>query len=368
MIVVLADDLTGAAELAGAAWKRGFTAEVQREFSPQSSAEVICVDTDTRSLSRDLAAAAVQRIASQVAQAKPRYLYKKCDSVLRGQVLAEMRAIMAATGKGRAILVSANPSRGRVIRGGEYFVQGKPVNETAFAHDPEYPRISAVVAELLGGDLTGISTPDAESPEDLIRHARKVQDGVLPAGGVEFFQALLESDWRGAVKPMRTVKSPASGGRTLFVCGSAAAWSSGRGAQGVERGVPIVSMPDVLLSGTRDESAMVEWAQRIEACFGKGSNVMAAIGQPVMQTSFPASLLAGRLADVAARVLRKGLPERVCAEGGATAAALAQAMGWGQFVVAGELAEGVVDLRPVDGLQVSLIIKVGSYDWPESVW
>ena len=42
MILVLADDLSGAAELAGIAFAHGLTAEVQTELQPRTEAQVIC--------------------------------------------------------------------------------------------------------------------------------------------------------------------------------------------------------------------------------------------------------------------------------------------------------------------------------------
>ena len=56
-IIVIADDLSGAAELANAALQAGFSAEVQMHFCPGTDADVVCVDTETRSLPPEAAAA-----------------------------------------------------------------------------------------------------------------------------------------------------------------------------------------------------------------------------------------------------------------------------------------------------------------------
>ncbi len=56
----------------------------------------------------------------------------------------------------------------------------------------------------------------------------------------------------------------------------------------------------------------------------------------------------------------------VFAEGGATAVALAQQMGWGRLRVIAELAPGVVAMS-VGTTGISLVVKPGSYEWPESV-
>jgi uncharacterized protein YgbK (DUF1537 family) len=141
-IIVIADDLSGAAELAGIAFAGGLSAEVQRRFDPSSDAQVIAVDTDSRSLSSVDAAQRASEVAEQVAAASPAWVFKKVDSVLRGNVRAEIEAILSATGQARAVLVPANPTRGRTIVGGRYFVNGVPLDQTAFANDPEHPRQS----------------------------------------------------------------------------------------------------------------------------------------------------------------------------------------------------------------------------------
>ena len=121
MIAVIADDLSGAAELAGVARASGLSAEVQTQFTADTDADVVCVDTDTRSRSEVDAAHIVTKVSRQIAAARPDWIYKKCDSVLRGHVRVELRAFMAVFSLSRLLLIPANPSRGRVIRGGKYF-------------------------------------------------------------------------------------------------------------------------------------------------------------------------------------------------------------------------------------------------------
>ncbi len=93
-------------------------------------------------------------------------IYKKCDSILRGHVALESLAIARVFGRKRVLLIPANPNRQRIIRGGDYFVQGIPLAQTAFANDSEYPRQTSKVAELLG-NASGIEAPDVTSVVDL---------------------------------------------------------------------------------------------------------------------------------------------------------------------------------------------------------
>src|SRR5882672_3582695 len=150
MIGVIADDLTGAAELGGIGLRYGLQAEVVLEGKCDREADLLCLDTDSRSCRANEAARRAAAAARKLRMAGAVWIYKKVDSVLRGNVLAEVSAIRQALGLHSALLVPANPGFGRVIRKGRYFVKGKPIDQTDFARDPEYPRRSSNVLKMLG--------------------------------------------------------------------------------------------------------------------------------------------------------------------------------------------------------------------------
>ena len=149
MIGVIADDLTGAAELGAIGWRHGLRAEIVRSGKPGGTADLVCVDTDSRACEPDVAAKRAAGAAKLLRAAGAKWIYKKVDSVLRGQVTAEVEAVMKQLKLTRALLLPANPSLGRTIRGGEYFLHGKPLHKTEFAHDPHFPRRSSQVLRLV---------------------------------------------------------------------------------------------------------------------------------------------------------------------------------------------------------------------------
>src|SRR5262245_25522777 len=134
-IIVLADDLSGAAELAGIAFTHGLSAVVQREFVPDSNANVVAIDTDSRHLSPTAAAERVTEITRRILDTNPAWIYKKVDSVLRGNVRAEIEAILQVTGQPRALLIPANPSRCRIIQGGHFLIDGIYLDYASLASD-----------------------------------------------------------------------------------------------------------------------------------------------------------------------------------------------------------------------------------------
>ncbi len=375
MIVVIADDLSGAAELANAALAAGLSAEVQIGRYCPSIAEVICVDTQTRSLPEQEAAAIAGDVAKAAADGRPRLVYKKCDSVLRGNIAAESLAIARALGKRRVLLAPANPTRHRIIRGGDYFVEGVPLDQTAFASDPEHPRRSARVLKLVGKH-EGLEIPDVTSTAELERLAMSVDDGTLAAGGVDFFNALLRMGNHGTPKKADAASVRNFAARTdaretgtvLFVCGSDAAWRLGRAQEAELHGVRAFPFPKKVFGHALPADALLEWLNDVTAHLRERATALVAIGdgQPMMGVT--SHLLAERLANAVAEILQAGSVSRIMLEGGATASAIMRRLGLNRFNVEPSPGPGVGALRPVGLAGPLFFIKPGSYPWPETVW
>lgn len=364
MIAVIADDLSGAAELANAALAAGFSAEVQTRFCADSVAGVICVDTASRSLPPALAAARVAEVARSIAVASPGFVYKKCDSVLRGSVAVEALAIARAFGRKRVLLIPANPSRQRLIRDGQYYINGVPLAQTAFATDPEHPRRTSQVAELVG-HAPGVETPDATSAADLLLRAQKMEADTLPAGGVDFFNALLETKWPAPHQARRTDQAGRAQGPSLFVCGSNAAWLTNRSGQFARRGIPVLPMPRALFERDLRETVLARWAAFAAAALRERGAALLAIGGEELAPGLPPDALTERLAQAVESALQEVPAARVCLEGGATASAVLRQLGHDRFQARTSPGPGVGALLPVGHDGPLFLIKPGSYAWPE---
>jgi uncharacterized protein YgbK (DUF1537 family) len=337
MIVIIADDFSGAAELAGIAAARGFTTEVQTQFDPSSTAEVIAVDTDTRSKSEAEAAWAVNAVTRQVISTAPAWIFKKTDSVLRGHVRAEIEAMLDATGQVDCLLIPANPSKQRTISGGRYYISGVPLDQTVFATDPDFPRRSASIATLLG-PTSRICIPDVRGPADLPSPPDR---STLAAGGADFFAQIL-----GYKAPQPLPPSLKQAHQVLLMSGSLAAWESGRAADMTARGFK------VHLASEDPPSSI--WQ--------RNDRVMIAIGN---QTSEMPHNLTSKLIGVAVSLIENQAGLTIALEGGATALAFIRQMGWTRFEVLPAGHTGVGCLRPPGG--PLLFVKPGSYPWPHSL-
>jgi len=143
-LMVIADDLTGAAECAAVCAVRGFRATVLLHsrgdrIAHQPDAEVLAIDANTRRLSVEHAAettAELVRLWPMSGATQTGFIFKKLDSTLRGNFAAELAAVLRvcsgmASGAERVSIVMAPalPAQGRTTVGGRQMVHGRPLEE-----------------------------------------------------------------------------------------------------------------------------------------------------------------------------------------------------------------------------------------------
>jgi uncharacterized protein YgbK (DUF1537 family) len=357
-LIVIADDLTGAAESAAIAHQRGLAAVVlTRAARIPIDADVLVIDTDTRLARPAVAARRVRRAIRRVKRLPHNGIFKKTDSVLRGPVLAELKACTAALGSKRALLVAGNPSLGRTIRDGRLFIAGRPVDRTAFANDPHHPLRCSSVLDLLGRNRgvvqlsstdtlprTGIIAGDHSSVSDARQWAARVDPGTLPAGAADFFRAWLQTRSRRVRCRARPV---AQATPALLLHGTSIAPTS-----------------DHLLrfSGLRPPLA-----SRVATALRRhGAAVIAASPRTLNNPKAPAAVAAGFTRLV--RSLRTARAFRhLLIAGGATSAAVLRELGWTRLQVIHLWGPGVVSLQPSAAPDCIVTLKPGSYPWPASL-
>ena len=336
-MIVIADDITGAAEIAGIAFSKG------QQVSLVSGSSACCdnvavqttvIATDTRSLTEAEAVAETQRIAKVHKKNRPLcVLFKKTDSALRGHVVAELSALMEAAGYERAVYLPANPSKGRIIKDGVYYINGKPIHETDFSFDPEFPAKTSVLKERFpDAETKGILMPDACSEEDIRQVIAAYDDGkTIFAGAADLFSALLDVSHR-----------------TLILCGSTQ-------SKPLNLGIPVAPMPLEIYDGSSDLSL---W--NTEA-YAQSGSIILTIPHTHRTGKEVAVHLRSVMAEMAKRLINEHRPDQLIIEGGATAWATLQAIGWNDFRIVRQIAPGVVQMSATNGTLVTL--KPGSYPW-----
>lgn len=340
-MIVIADDITGAAEIAGIAFSKGHQVSLVCGDGVATN-QITVIATDTRSMTEAEAIAETKQLSFLISHHSS-LIYKKTDSALRGHVVAELEALMQATGYKRAVYLPANPSKGRIVRNGIYYIGETPIAETAFSYDPEFPaKTSALRERFPDAEEKGIIMPDAESEEDIRRIITEYNDGhTLFAGAADLFSAFLTS------KPT-TYHPPINTNNKLILCGSTQ-------SKPLELGIPIAPMPKEIYDGSDDLSL---WDTSV---YDNERGLILTIPYTHRTGKEVAVHLRNIMAKMTQQLIKRHHPKQLIVEGGATAWAALQAIGWSQFVIICQIAPGVVQMRAANGTLV--ILKPGSYPW-----
>ena len=150
-LLMIADDFTGALDTGVQLAAHGIPTQVvvgQADLSACSST-VLVVDTETRHLPAAKAAKAVEELARSAVENGVGCIYKKTDSALRGNIGAELAALLKASGARNLPFLPAFPQIGRTTEKGVHYIDGVPVNESPFGIDPFEPVRCAEVTKLI---------------------------------------------------------------------------------------------------------------------------------------------------------------------------------------------------------------------------
>jgi uncharacterized protein YgbK (DUF1537 family) len=372
-VLIVADDLTGAMDSAGPFAAAGaqtwvVASPLQCDPATLAGAQVVSVNTDSRHLPAAQAAARVREIAGRLGTGYD-VVFKKVDSTLRGNVVAETLALMQATGRGRAVVAPAFPAQGRTVSGGVVHVQGVPLAQTPFARDKLSPPPLAPLHEVfsasvpasaispsddaLGSMGKGVLVVDSQADADLDAVVDAIGENlgaVLLAGSAGLTQAL-------ARKCVRAGGQPRSEGRVkgaiVFAVGSRAAQSAEQvEALAVDADTRVLRAPngrlpagDVPLTGNVVLKATPDEAGR------EGD----------------AAQVAADMARHAIDVARRTRAEALVATGGDTAIAILAASGNPALQVLGDLMPGIPYARiRVDGAPLWLVTKAGGFGGRET--
>lgn len=128
-LLILADDLTGAADSAARCHHAGLRAHVYLNAPPNSLPEgAVAFSTDSRYLTPSAAALQVRNVLTTIPIPPNVQWYKKIDSTLRGNIGAELDAMLAAlagqTAQPCAVICPAFPAQRRGLENG-YLVYGE---------------------------------------------------------------------------------------------------------------------------------------------------------------------------------------------------------------------------------------------------
>jgi uncharacterized protein YgbK (DUF1537 family) len=381
-VVILADDLSGAAETA-ATLAPGVpdgiavllaTGSLALEAMPSP----VAIDTDTRSARPEDAARVLTAVLSAVP--RDRVLVKKVDSLLRGNVAAEVQAIARA---GRSVVLAPSlPRLSRVLRDGRLLVHGEPLRDTPAWRLEALPApgsLLEILPDAIPVPLAAVreghglrlaveaAAPgtvlvcDAETDADLERIAeatldarRNANPGLTLAGSSALAAALgrlLGAPEDGEIAP----GAVSILGRASFVLGTGEPQARAQVETLRRRGANVVTLDPLRLLDARPSAEAVAAARiALEAPVSVLTLDSGTIVDPSLS-----GLLTRRLAELVAAVFGDAPPALLTLAGGQTARAVLSALGIDRLTVRGTVNGGAALSTTDAGMTV--ITRPGSF-------
>lgn len=395
--LILADDLTGAADCAIAFARRGLAAGVSWGEGADAGTQpaVYSYDADSRGMTAERAASRHRELLEGLCR-QDRALFKKIDSTLRGQPAAETAAtiafLRARAGSAFGIFAPAFPATTRTTVGGRIHVGGRPLEEAeVWRRDHSYAsadlvevlateNVAAEVVPLLvvrgeahslraalatiasRGDIVAIC--DAETDEDLHRIAEAslpLSAGTFYIGSAGLAHAI------AAVTPGEGSELPAfrqSTQGSLIVVGSLAAASRSGARKLVASGnvVHVPVEPEILLGKPEGRVAL---GRSVIALLESGQDVLVEILMDEKPDMTLGPLLVAGLAE--ALTPAASHMSSFAATGGETAAALLSSFGVNGIRLIDEIEPGVALGSTLGTLSIPVVTKAGAFGDEDSL-
>lgn len=381
MIVVIADDLTGATEIGGIGLRYKLKVEITNQLnSPiEQGTELFIVNADTRSMPFEAAMEHLREMLNWIRQLHYSHLFKKIDSVLRGHVLTEINMQLAAMKAKRALLIPANPRLGRTIRNGKYYVHEQLIHKTDFYHDPEFPVKDADVLNMLQskGEVnvltweekfprTGIVLGETNTETDVKKWIKKKPEGTMLAGASSCFHVFLQHTLK--VDPKEKWGEEASFYNlkkiALYVCGSNFEASVQRVKDWQSKLEPVFYIPVKRFDGIAFEQWLLPWVKMVAAAISSQKKAIIAFENYADVAEKPtAAHLRQMMAKAVKNIVSEIAIEELVIEGGATAGAVLEQLQVSKLIPQEELAPGVIRCSTQKDPKIWITLKPGSYDW-----
>lgn len=395
---VVADDLTGACDVAGGLTELGFVTTVllgipERPLDSTTGNGIDCIVIALRSRTAPVGQAVAESLAAArwlIASGAQRIYQKYCstfDSTDRGNIGPVADALADLLGSGTSVGTPATPQLGRTQRGGRLFVNGVELGKSPMRRHPLTPMTESNVVTLLGRQSTRpvtllgkkerfargsvphhvlVDAVDDSDLDALAADLESVERDVLIGGAGGLALALARRRGGGAPRPDR--QRPAEG-RRLILCGS----GSARTREQISAFAgPILTFDP--RSAINPEDRARQLASELARCYDHAEV------SPVLVTSAsdPTAIRAAQLSlgtAVAAELVERVLGElaviaadelgvrRMLIAGGETSGAVTAALGVARLDIGNLAAPGVpwtIGTRP-SGEAIALLLKSGNF-------
>ena len=381
MVIVIADDFTGAAEIGGIGLRYGYDVHLYTALDDDFKGDMVIFATNMRASDESSAIKILQDLLLKVKDLPDSTIFLKLDSVFRGHVKISLQTALKLLKKNRVIFIPANPSLDRRIENGIYYYQRKPLRDAGFFSDSISKNRTSHVYDLIekGEDdkievassdqalSEGVIIGNAATVKEVEEWARSSGNNNLMAGGANFFEALLKQN---RVQPKDDRKASGKiGKKRLYICGSAHVNSKNALEKAAGKGAVIHKIPEGIFQHQEMEKQMQIWSDKIIHDIKTHNSVIAVVGKPEFdkKEELPA-LIEKTFASLVDAVLENLKLEELIIEGGATAYAIMRKINCTKFSPVQEFAPGVIRMRLDEEKDFYITVKPGSYKWQREIW
>lgn len=404
----IADDFTGATDLAGMLVKAGMRT-VQLigvpDGPPPPDVDAVVIALKSRTVPAAEAIADSLAALRWLQQAGCRQFYfKYCstfDSTLEGNIGPVAEALMATLGTGFTIACPAFPANGRTIYKGYLFVGDELLSESGMRQHPLTPMTDPSLVRVLQAQSKGrvglvehrtvaegvqavaarfaalraegcaLAITDAISDDDLITLGAACADLPLVTGGSGIALGLPENFRRQGLLAGNEVadRLPATGGLRAVIAGSCSV-ATRKQVAAMQQGAPSFAIDPLALARGEDVAgAALAWA---EPLLQQGPVLVYATSSPEQVEAVQAQLgvaEAGELVERALAAIARGLVRlgvgRLIVAGGETSGAVVKALGVTGLRIGPEIDPGVPWTAALqeqdDGQPLALALKSGNF-------
>jgi D-threonate/D-erythronate kinase len=385
--VVIADDLTGAADTGVGFTRAGFSAAIVFSPGAQLDGDVLVFSSESRHASASEARRLTRSLLPAARDAA--YVYKKVDSTLRGNPGPELAEMVSGLGVEKVLVAPAFPAQGRTTVSGFQRVHGELLESTPFGREGASSDLcqtfsacglpvrqvsleilrsgAAVLQDLFAAPGPALLVGDAQTDADLqALVAAALQAGIRLFCGSAGLAAVLaghfpKNNTSGGAQPF-----PKRAGPILVVAGSRNPVTAGQVDTARVAGLPVLALDPDFEASPHPDAAWL--ADAVGAHLSRGQDVVLALAGSQDSCLGPAAVAQrlGRWAGFFASAHTLG---GLVLTGGDIARASLSALDAGGIRLYGEVQPGIPLGTVVAGAQPGLpvITKAGGFGTPDAL-
>ncbi len=390
-MLIIADDFTGALDTGVKFAEAGARTKVMTKWDdnfPDDPSDVLVLCVPTR---HDTPLDAYRRVRKvvEIADGRVGSIFKKTDSALRGNIGAELAAVLEGCSEPHNMyFIPALPAMNRVTSGGVHYIDGIAVNESVFGRDPFEPVTESYIPELMRQQCSARiksiwaedainATPHCEKRAILVYDCEseadmKAEVATLCRDGIPKLLAGCSGLAEELARNMgfeNSVEAPKKAGTLVVVCGSVNPISGKQMKYAEENGFSRIHLTGAQLLDEENKFGPMAQGLVLISSAGNGLVVDTLNAKKGMlettdeeQREELRKKISGRAGMLIKDMCDAGLDSRLLIVGGDTLLAFATAIGCHEYQPICELESGVV-LFKVDynGRSYEIISKSGGF-------